>query len=357
LRADARLLSESGIESYVRRGQVVSRISVDGEEFETTLPGRTIALASAEGRSRAQLIQDLADTDNLSGLRYSAQSEYRAGREPVPHVYVEIEEVNASTEPYDSTRDVPTEPYGPTRDESIFRPLAQGVASFGDYARNHQGQAEFGVFAISALSGGPVKRVLSFAVERMIGGEIDRFETSFETAFATSLAERGVDAGTSLFIASGALSVGSILLRGNARNGVRRAIETADRGRVFADMMSAARTATAGRPTNQDLLTASALAATAAATQTQVHGNSSRSQRPTEVYNLINIGSGAIDKIGITNDPSGRYSAAYLASEGVRYRTVQQYQSRYPAMVHENIALVHYYIEHGQLPRLNRTFR
>jgi RHS repeat-associated protein len=87
------------------------------------------------------------------------------------------------------------------------------------------------------------------------------------------------------------------------------------------------------------------------------HGNSARSLRPTEVYTLINRSSGAIDKIGCTCNSNGRYSRAYLAAQNIRYFTVQQYRSRYPALVHENIALTWYRIQHGQLPRLNKVAR
>ena len=88
-----------------------------------------------------------------------------------------------------------------------------------------------------------------------------------------------------------------------------------------------------------------------------VHGNSAESMRSTEVYHLINNATGDIDKIGITSNPSGRYSQSFLANEGVSYVPQAQYQSRYPAMVHENIELNFYYSTHGRLPRLNQTFR
>ena len=94
--------------------------------------------------------------------------------------------------------------------------------------------------------------------------------------------------------------------------------------------------------------------ATVALTSAQVHGNSSRSQRPTEVYYLVNRGSLVIDKIGITSDRGGRYSQAYLDAENVFYQTQTQYSSRYPAMVDENIRLVWYKIKNGDYPRLNK---
>jgi RHS repeat-associated protein len=106
------------------------------------------------------------------------------------------------------------------------------------------------------------------------------------------------------------------------------------------------------------VLTMSAIAyGSAAIDDTQVHGNSSRSLRPTEVYYLISRGSGAIDKIGITSFPDRRYSQAYLNAENVDYVTQRQYSSRYPAMLDENIQLTWYLIDHGQLPRLNKVTR
>ena len=88
-----------------------------------------------------------------------------------------------------------------------------------------------------------------------------------------------------------------------------------------------------------------------------VHGNSSLSPRPTEVYCLINRSSGAIDKIGITSNPEERYSDSFLRAQNVFYETQTTYNSRYPAMVDENIRMVDYYLQNGQLPRLNKTFR
>jgi RHS repeat-associated protein len=88
-----------------------------------------------------------------------------------------------------------------------------------------------------------------------------------------------------------------------------------------------------------------------------IHGNSNRSLRPTEVYNLVNQTSGEIDKIGITNNPGGRYTDSYLRANNVRYQTIRQYSSRYPAVVHENIALVHFLVSNGRLPRLNTLTR
>jgi RHS repeat-associated protein len=88
-----------------------------------------------------------------------------------------------------------------------------------------------------------------------------------------------------------------------------------------------------------------------------VHGNSANSMRGTELYYLINNDSNAIDKIGITSDPSGRYSQAYLDAENVTYVPQAQYTWRYAAMVDENIRLTFYQFENGQLPRLNKVTR
>jgi len=89
----------------------------------------------------------------------------------------------------------------------------------------------------------------------------------------------------------------------------------------------------------------------------QVHGNSSLSQDPTEVYYLINRSSGDIDKIGVTSNPAERYSQAYLDAENVDYVTQTLYSSRYPALVDENIRLTWYQINTGKLPRLNLVTR
>jgi hypothetical protein len=42
--------------------------------------------------------------------------------------------------------------------------------------------------------------------------------------------------------------------------------------------------------------------------------------------------------------------------EPALYVPQAQYQSRYPAMVHENIELNFYYFTNGKLPRLNERF-
>jgi len=84
-----------------------------------------------------------------------------------------------------------------------------------------------------------------------------------------------------------------------------------------------------------------------------IHGNSHQSDRATEVYYLINITTGEIDKIGITSNAKERYSDSYLRTNNVRYETQATYKSRRPAAIHENIELTHYRIEHGRYPRLN----
>jgi RHS repeat-associated protein len=89
----------------------------------------------------------------------------------------------------------------------------------------------------------------------------------------------------------------------------------------------------------------------------QLHGNSAQSQNPTEVYYLVNRSTSAIDKIGITSNPSGRYSQSYLKSENVDYVTQTEYLTRYPAMVDENIRLTWYMLQNGSLPRLNKLTR
>ena len=88
-----------------------------------------------------------------------------------------------------------------------------------------------------------------------------------------------------------------------------------------------------------------------------VHGNSAASMQGTEVYYLINRSTGDIDKIGITSYGEARYSQSFYEAENVRYEAQAQYQWRYPAMVDENIRLTWYYIDNGQLPRLNKSFR
>lgn len=89
----------------------------------------------------------------------------------------------------------------------------------------------------------------------------------------------------------------------------------------------------------------------------KLHKNSYYSQCGTELYYLINRNSGAIDKIGVTSNPEDRYSQSFLDSEGVDYVRQRCYETRYPALVDENIQLVSYFNEHGALPRLNNVFR
>ncbi|MDI1227650.1 MAG: hypothetical protein PSY14_08200 [bacterium] len=86
------------------------------------------------------------------------------------------------------------------------------------------------------------------------------------------------------------------------------------------------------------------------------HGNSLLSPLPTELYYLVNKTTGAIDKIGITSFPNERYSEAWLRAENVEYVEKYAFLYRYPAIVAENIELVHYFAIHGTLPRLNQCF-
>jgi len=89
----------------------------------------------------------------------------------------------------------------------------------------------------------------------------------------------------------------------------------------------------------------------------RVHGNSADSMIGTEVYYLINRITGIIDKIGITSYPDTRYSDAYLDQQNVDYFPQAQYAWRNMAVIDEQIRLLNYYVVHGQLPRLNKTFR
>ena len=88
-----------------------------------------------------------------------------------------------------------------------------------------------------------------------------------------------------------------------------------------------------------------------------VHGNSARSQKPTVVYTLVDRITNVIRKIGITSNPKSRYSQPYLDRNNLRFQTEQVYQTRYPAIIHENIRLYHHRIDHGKLPDLNKTTR
>jgi hypothetical protein len=88
-----------------------------------------------------------------------------------------------------------------------------------------------------------------------------------------------------------------------------------------------------------------------------VNGNSADSMQGTEVYYLINNTTGAIDKIGITSYGEARYPQSFYEAQDVTYVPQAQYEWRYPAMVDENIRLTWYYIENGQLPRLNQVTR
>ncbi|QLQ14268.1 MAG: RHS repeat-associated core domain-containing protein [Brevundimonas sp.] len=89
----------------------------------------------------------------------------------------------------------------------------------------------------------------------------------------------------------------------------------------------------------------------------QIHANSHRSERPTELYFLVDRDTSEIQKIGIySHGARSRYSQAYLERESVFYRPQYQFGPRYPAAVAENIALVGYFSVNGRLPRLNCVF-
>ena len=88
-----------------------------------------------------------------------------------------------------------------------------------------------------------------------------------------------------------------------------------------------------------------------------VHGNSARSQKPTVVYTLVDRITNVIRKIGITSNPKSRYSQPYLDRNNLDFVPEKFYQTRYPAIIHENIRLYHHRIDHGKLPDLNKTTR
>ena len=89
-----------------------------------------------------------------------------------------------------------------------------------------------------------------------------------------------------------------------------------------------------------------------------VHGNSYNNTSGTQVYYLTNRDDPTvIDKIGITSNPNGRYSPVQLIEMNVDYVTVTNYTSRYAAALHENIVLVNYFIQNGELPKYNKVFR
>lgn len=75
---------------------------------------------------------------------------------------------------------------------------------------------------------------------------------------------------------------------------------------------------------------------------------------PAEVVPGSSLG-GAFEGYSPRRDP--RYTQSYLDTENVEYVRIRQYQSRYPAIVHENIAITSYFFQHGRLPRLNKVFR
>ena len=87
-----------------------------------------------------------------------------------------------------------------------------------------------------------------------------------------------------------------------------------------------------------------------------VHGNSLDSMRPTSVYYLRDLTTSNVQKIGVSSDVDRRYSAGWLVDRGLYLETVYEYGTRYPAVVHENVALHAYFREHGDLPPLNKRF-
>lgn len=91
--------------------------------------------------------------------------------------------------------------------------------------------------------------------------------------------------------------------------------------------------------------------------QDSSHGNSKYNKEPTELYHLINRSTGEIDKIGITNNPAGRYSDTYLDAENVDYIAKHRFSWRLPATVAETIELNFYKLNHGSYPRLNKIDR
>jgi RHS repeat-associated protein len=113
-------------------------------------------------------------------------------------------------------------------------------------------------------------------------------------------------------------------------------------------------------PDSGTLARSNSTGTTTTSTTPITHGNSKTSPRQTELYFLFSVDPtrlGAIDKIGITSQGSGRYSQSFYEIEKVRYAMQWEFSSRYPAIVAENVALVGYYATFGTLPRLNKVFR
>ncbi|MFN4092224.1 MAG: RHS repeat domain-containing protein [Brevundimonas sp.] len=91
--------------------------------------------------------------------------------------------------------------------------------------------------------------------------------------------------------------------------------------------------------------------------QARIHRNSNSSPDPTQLYHLVDRDTGEIQKIGITSPAAGaRYSQPYLRRHNVYYEVQAQFATRFPAFLAQNIELVHFYINNGRLPRMNRNF-
>ncbi|WP_424831391.1 RHS repeat-associated core domain-containing protein [Ruegeria sp.] len=89
------------------------------------------------------------------------------------------------------------------------------------------------------------------------------------------------------------------------------------------------------------------------------HGNSKLSNEPQVLYNLVDVGTGAIAKIGITGAKTGsnRYTQGYYREHNVRYVAVARYNNRLLGYAVETASLIGHLAKHGSLPRLNKGFR
>lgn len=89
------------------------------------------------------------------------------------------------------------------------------------------------------------------------------------------------------------------------------------------------------------------------------HGNNKLSPEPQILYNLIDIRTGEIAKIGLTGARIGakRYSQGFYIRNNVRFVPVARYSSRLIGYAVEGASLVGYYGRYGSLPRLNKGFR
>lgn len=106
--------------------------------------------------------------------------------------------------------------------------------------------------------------------------------------------------------------------------------------------------------------TSTAAATASTAVIRRPHGNSKLSREPQILYNLINVTTGEIDKIGITSAQRGssRYSQSFYRNENVRFVPISRYSNRLTAYAVETASLVGYYYSNNQtLPRLNTGFR